>query len=504
MLINASRSRDILECIASLSSDEVATPPAVANQVLDLLPAEVWSNKNLKWLDPACKTGVFLREAARRLMEGLKDSIPDETERRRHIFTKMLHGYALTELTAQMSRRSVYYNKDASSKTFSVVQFSRPEGNIWFSGDDHSYNADRKCGVCGAGEEIFGAQGNRERHAYDFIHKLGDSMKFDVIVGNPPYQLDAAGFGRQATPIYDLFVEQAIRLQPRYIAMIIPSRWFTGGMGLSQFRDKMLNTRHLKSIYDFSNSEWLFPGVQVKGGVCYFLWDNSWDGACEFNEMHESQVVASETRDLSEHGDILVRHSKARGIIAKVIQKTHAMNLSMFTEHMSSLNPFGIPSNFSGGTTAAGPTSINLHTKDGVIKVPQNTITSNNDLLAKWKVYLSKAGPNGSGYPNKILGRVFVDGPRSACTHSYFIAATCESKEEATRTAMYLHQRLPRFLAAMRMATQDISRDRFLWVPYPSAEVPVTDEELYKYFGITSAEAEYIDSLVTTMESVDL
>jgi site-specific DNA-methyltransferase (adenine-specific) len=113
-----------------------------------------------------------------------------------------------------MSRRSTYYNKDASNYKLSVVPFSRPQGNIWFSGDDHSYNADHKCGVCGAGEEAFGAPGNRERHAYDFIHNLGESMKFDVIVGNPPYQLDAAGFGRQATPIYDLFVEQAIRLQP--------------------------------------------------------------------------------------------------------------------------------------------------------------------------------------------------------------------------------------------------------------------------------------------------
>jgi site-specific DNA-methyltransferase (adenine-specific) len=503
MLINASRSRDILECIASLSSDEVATPPVVANQVLDLLPAEVWSNKDLRWLDPACKTGVFLREAARRLMEGLKDSIPDEAERRRHIFTKMLHGYAITELTAQISRRSTYYNKDASNQELSVVPFSSPEGNIWFSGDDHSYNADSKCGVCGAGQEAFGAPGNRERHAYDFIHKPGDSMKFDVIVGNPPYQLDAAGFGRQATPIYDLFVEQAIRLQPRYIAMIIPSRWFTGGMGLSQFRDKMLNTRHLKSIHDFANSEWLFPGVQVKGGVCYFLWDNSWGGACEFNEMNETQIVTSEVRDLSEHGDILVRHSKARGIIAKVTQKSHAMHLSMFTEHMSGLNPFGIPSNFAGGTKSLGSESVNLHTKDGVLTVNRDTVVSNRHLLEKWKVFLSKAGPNGAGYPNKILGRVFVDGPSSACTHSYFIAATCSSKEEASRIAMYLHQRLPRFLAAMRMATQDISRERFLWVPYPTSEVPVTDEELYAFFDITSEESDYIDSLVTRMESLD-
>jgi site-specific DNA-methyltransferase (adenine-specific) len=501
MLINASRSRDILECIASLSSDEVATPPAVANRVLDLLPAEVWSNKDLRWLDPACKTGVFLREAARRLMEGLKDSIPDESERRKHIFTKMLHGYALTELTAQMSRRSLYYNKDASSKKLSVVPLVGPEGNIWFSGGDHSYNAERKCEYCGAGEEVFGTPGNRERHAYDFIHKLEGSMKFDVIVGNPPYQLDSAGFGRQATPIYDLFVEQAIRLQPRYIALIIPSRWFTGGMGLNKFRDKMLNTRQLRSIHDFSNSEWLFPGVQVKGGVCYFLWDSTWDGPCEFNEMQEMQVVTSEARDLSEHGNILVRHSRARGIIAKVTQKSYEMGLSMFTEHMSGLNPFGIPSNFVGGSKAAGPKSINLHTKDGVVVVSVDVVQANNHLVDKWKVYLSKAGPNGAGYPNKVLGRIFVDGPGSACTFSYFVAATCDTKDEAARTALYLHQRLPRFLAAMRMATQNISRDCFLWVPYPTAQMPITDKELYELFEITAEEVAFVESLVTKMES---
>ena len=504
MLINASRSRDILECISSLSSDEVATPPAVANQVLDLLPAEVWSNKDLRWLDPACKTGVFLREAARRLMAGLRESIPDEAERRKHIFTKMLHGFALTELTAQMSRRSVYYNKDASSTTHSVVPFDRSEGNIWFSGDDHSYNAEDKCDVCGGAKEVFGAPGNRERHAYDFIHKTGDSMRFDVIVGNPPYQLDSAGFGRQATPIYDLFVEQAIRMQPRYIAMIIPSRWFTGGMGLNQFREKMLNTRHLKSIHDFSNSEWLFSGVQIKGGVCYFLWDSSWNGECQFNEMNGTEIVTSEARDLSEHGDILVRHSKARGIIAKVAQKSVTMQLSMLTEHMTGLNPFGIPSNFVGGSKSAGSKSISLHTKDGVIMVDPNTVVSNTHLVNKWKVFLSKAGPNGSGYPNKVLGRIFFDGPKSASTFSYFVAATCESREEAIRITNYLHQRLPRFLAAMRMATQNISRECFFWVPYPATEVPVTDEELYKYFGITSQEQEYIESIVTKMESPSL
>jgi len=504
MLLSAPRSRDILECIASLSSDEVATPPSVANQVLDLLPTEVWANKDLKWLDPASKTGVFLREAARRLMEGLKSAIPDDAERRNHIFTKMLHGYSITELTAQMSRRTLYYNKDASNKKLSVVTFKNDEGNIWYSGQDHTYSSDGKCEVCGAAEDAFGTPGNREHHAYDFIHNKEIEMRFDVIVGNPPYQLDAAGFGRQATPIYDLFVEQAIRLQPRYIAMIIPSRWFTGGMGLTQFRERMLNSQHIRAIYDFANSEWLFPGVQVKGGVCFLFWDSSWDGLCQFNEMHESEVSVSENRDLSEHGNILVRHSKARGIIAKVSSKADAKDISMLTEHMSGLNPFGIPSNYLGASKLTGRETIRLHTKDGVVMTDRSTIQSNVDLVDKWKVFISKAGPNGAGYPNKILGRVFIDGPGSACTHSYFIATACDTRKEAERVAGYLHQTLPRFLAAMRMATQDISRDRFIWTPYPDPILPITDEGLLKFFEIEEEEANYIKSIVSPMESTNV
>ena len=495
MLINASRSRDSLECIASLSSDEVATPPAVANQVLDLLPVEVWSNKDLKWLDPACKTGVFLREAARRLMEGLKDSIPDETERRKHIFTNMLHGYALTELTAQMSRRSLYYNKDASSKKLSVVPFKSEEGNIQFSGQDHPYNTNGKCNICGAGKEVFGAPGNRERHAYDFIHSEEGDMKFDIVVGNPPYQLESGGFAAQATPIYNKFVEQAFKLQPRYIAMIIPSRWFTGGLGLDSFRARMLASEQFRELVDYTDPGELFPGVEIKGGVCYFLWDRDYVGPATVTTVQEGRRSPSSERYLGQFGDVFVRFNEA----LPVLEKLRKANTSAMDSMVSATNPFGIATNFKNYVENPKDGYIRLATGDGIKWVSPREIKSNNQLVPFHKVLISKAYGAGDGYPHQIIGKPVYLPPDSASTMTYLVAGAFNTKAEADSFISYLNTRLVRFLIALRKPTQHVIGKSFSFVPVQDWDGVWNDEALYKKYQISKAEIAFIESIVRPM-----
>lgn len=333
---------DVLSCLANLSNDEVFTPPDVVKKMLDLLPQELFCDPDTTFLDPACKTGVFLREIAKRLLVGLEDKIPDLQQRIDHIFHKQLYGIAITELTSLLTRRSLYCSKYPNGP-YSITHFDDAEGNIRYRRINHTW-VNGKCKYCGASKEQWDREDTLETYAYELIHTDNPerlfNMKFDVIIGNPPYQLnDGGGMGASAMPIYQYFVMQSLKLNPKYLTMIIPSRWFVGGKGLDLFRNQMLTNTHIKELHDYIRASDCFPGVEIKGGVCYFLWDKDYNGDCQINTYKDNTLSSKMTRPLlEENADTFIRYNEAISILRKVNNKS----LKRFSSLVSSRNPFWI------------------------------------------------------------------------------------------------------------------------------------------------------------------
>lgn len=501
--MSKSREPDILEVISDLSSDEIFTPPAVANAVLDLLPEDVWSQPDLRWLDPGSKTGVFLREATKRLLKGLEAEIPDEHERLVHILTEMVFGIAITDLTGLMSRRSLYLSKDASGPK-SAVTFPTSLGHIWMGRVEHTYVSGR-CTICGAGEAEFEREG-RENHAYGFIHESGRKaieelfeMKFDVVVGNPPYQMTGGGGGTNDTPLYDAFVEQAKALSPRYITMIIPSRWMAGGRGLDTFRKESLNDSRFRKIVDFAKVTDVFPSAaDFEGGVQYFMWDRDNPGPCEVRYHLAGTVIGPTERKLNEF-EIFIRDERAVSILHKVLSKSEPS----FSDLMTGDTPFGLATNFADYALARFEGSIDLHVslkgRRSVVYTDRAVALKNKHLIDVWKVLLPKAYGERGAVPANILGPTLVAAPGSACTQTYLVAGPFDSKGEAESVQVFLRTKFARFVISLRKITQDLLRSTYTWVPQQTWDRSWTDEELYEKYGITEGEQAYIAEMVKEM-----
>lgn len=495
-LIKGGHVPDILDCIANLSSDEVFTPPDLVDKMLDLFPEEIWRDSSLKWLDPACKTGIFLRQIAKRLMVGLRDEFPDEEERREHIFHNMLYGIALTDLTALMSRRSLYTSKNANGEK-SIAKFETENGNISYDNRAHTYK-NGTCIYCGnkEGSELDRDE-SRERHAYNFIHLTPEevkNMKFDVIVGNPPYQLNTAGHGAQAAPIYHYFVRQAKKLNPRYMAFIIPSRWFAGGMGLNDFRDEMLNDKRIKVLVDYPDSDDCFPGVSIEGGVSYFIWDSEYNGDCLVQTIMGEDKSDVVTRALNEY-DIFIRQNRAVGILKKV-QNHHEATVDA---KVSGINPFNFATNFKEFDQINNPDKIKIYANKATGYIQRTKAQTHKEWIDKYKVLVSEAYGGAGKKPWQVLGKPIVAEPGSVCTFTYIVTGVFDSMDSAQNYAAYIKTRFFRFLVSLRKNTQHSSAKVFSFVPDLPMDQEWTDEKLNERYGITSDEQEYIKSMVKEM-----
>lgn len=499
-MIQTNYNPDVLSCLANLSNDEVFTPPNLVNQILDLLPNDLWSNKDVKFLDPVCKSGVFLREIAKRLNVGLEKQIPNKQKRINHIYKNQLFGIAITELTSLLSRRSVYCSKTANGKYSVCEGFENEQGNIIFKRTKHRWENGR-CYYCGASEAVYDRSDVLETYAYNFIHSEKPeeffNMKFDVIVGNPPYQLSDAGYGRSASPIYHKFVQQAKKLNPRFLTMIIPSRWFAGGKGLDDFRFEMLNDKRIRKIVDFENSNEIFPGVDVAGGVCYFLWDRDNEGSCEVTTMRGDNSF-TEKRSLNEF-QIFVRDSRAIPIIRKILAKKEngGRNLSTI---VSPSKPFGIRGHHKPSRSGV---PCYFTQRQGLLFVKKEELSDDYKLLYKHKLLIPRAPIAGQTDFSKPVG-FYYDGniriakPGEVCTETYIVAYASKSLKEVVSFKSYLLTKIFRFLLLQTVISQDVTRKNFSLIPdLGKYEGEFTDKLLIKRWKLSEEDWKYIDSRIS-------
>jgi len=486
---------DILDCLEQLSNDEVPTPPRIAREMLNLLPPGVWSNPDYKWLDPFSKSGVFLRESAARLLDGLAGWEPDFEKRRDHIYRNMLYGNAITTMTGMIARRSLYCSRDASSD-LSVVKLDSPDGNLPFIGAEH-VGTGANCDICGGPFSL--EREGRENYAHAFIHgaypteEMTD-MKFDVILGNPPYHLETDGNTRTRS-IYPLFVEKAIAMDPQYVLMITPSRWFAGGLGMDGFRARMLNDEQLEHIVDYPQSKDCFSGPKIRGGVSYFLWTKGHSGGCSVRTGRGHEVGPPMVRKLSDY-DVFVRFNEGVGIIEKVRSKKE---LTM-DGRVSSLRPFGIWAKFRDYVPQGTPAAITLHIMGRKTQwAKPEVVTASKELIPKWKTLLHRAYGEDHDGPYSVIANPFIAAPSSACTDTYLVVGSFDTEAEAANLAAFLRTKFARFLIWLRMNTQDIRKDVFSFVPDLDWKKFWTDETLYARYGLTDDEIDVIEYQIRPM-----
>ena len=491
---------DVLNCLANLSNDEVFTPPELANRILDLLPQELFQCPDTKFLDPFSKSGVFLREIVKRLDKGLEKNITDRQKRIDHILHNQVFGIAITELTSYLSRRSLYCSMHANGN-YSVSRFSTECGNILYSNRSHTWE-NGKCKYCGASQAVYDRGSETEQYAYMFIHtenpsQFFENMKFDVIIGNPPYQLSDGGAQASAMPIYNLFVNQAMRLKPRYLSMIIPARWYGGGRGLDEFRSAMIGDKRIRVLHDFLNASDCFgTGVEIKGGVCYFLWESDNEGMCRIFTHNGDSVKEQPARYLKEkNSDVFIRY--AEGV--SVYKKVAAFKENTFEPLVSAQRPFGLRT-FVKGKSTNFYGAITLYQNGGVGYITRDEVEQNQKLIDDYKIYISRAYNAGDIYPHQIIGKPILGKPGSCCTETYVAIGPFKNEEEAKNAMSYIHTKFFRFMVFLTKVSQMASSKVYQFVPIQDFSHPWTDEMLYKKYGLGKDEIAFIDSMIRPME----
>lgn len=534
---------DILETITNVGNDEVFTPRKTCDMMLDSLPEEVWHNPLYKWLNPATKNGIFEREIALRLDKGLEKVIPNKEERRKHILQNMIFSVGQTKFTSNVARRTLYYCSQANRKCdglkasdghyvngYSIGNgswFDDEEGNIKTPCTDHQIDPkSKKCIFCGLGVESKYLDANqREKYAYEFIHvKSGLSinvhlskrffggnknMKFDIIIGNPPYQLATSGsVESQAVPIYQKFIDQARQLNPKYLCMIVPSRWMIGGFALDDFRDSMINDTHLSLLHDFMNSSDVFPTISLAGGVCYFLWEREHKGPCRFISHRDDGKIVESTRYLKIDGvDTVIRYEEATTILEKVLAKKE----KMFDEIVSQRDPYGLnyfenghENMFKNFWKEKKNGNLKIYSfgwkKDGVSYTDPKFVTTNKESINQFKVFISKAnGAASSKAPYSVLSEPFVAEPGSICNMTYLLVGGFLTEEQANNCCSYIKTKFFRFLVSLLKNTQNAYRKVYSFVPIQDFNQEWTDEILYKKYNLNKEEISFIENLIKEM-----
>jgi len=509
---------DVLDAIANLSNDEVFTPPKLVNEILDMLPQELFENKKTTFLDPVSKSGVFLREIANRLMKGLETQIPDKQERANHIFEKQIFGIAITELTSLLSRRSVYGTKSANNKYSFCETFENEQGNIIFDKIQHTWHPSTgsggKCKYCGASQEVYDRSEDLETYAYQFIHtekpKEIFNMKFDVIIGNPPYQLSdgSGGSSDAAMPIYNKFVEQAKKLNPKYLCMIIPSKWMVGGRGLNNFRNEMYLENRIKALFDFQNASECFPGIHLDGGACYFLWDRDYNGEIEYTFKSNDGYVSTSKRVLkNEYFQFVIRDNRVLRIVDKINSETK------FSEIVSATKPFGIrkylfndPNRYPNANLSYKPflDAVRIYGVKGlkggakrkIGYINRTCINKNINAIDKYKLFFTTSYSTNAIQPPKII----IGEPGDVCTETFLLIGPFNNEKQNMNCFSYMNTKFFKALLFFGKGTMQVTSSVFSLIPLVNFNEEWTDEKLYKKYDLSKEEIDFIESMIRPME----
>ena len=518
----ATHNPDVLTCIANLSNDEVFTSPEFANRMLDTVElawaevnegASIWADPTVTFLDPFTKSGVFLREITARLTNGLTEEIPELRARVNHILTKQVFGIGITNLTALLARRSVYCSKDAAGEHSIATSFDRDWGNIWFERTEHTWAAGR-CAYCGASQGEYSRGGDLETHAYAFIHTtdikarlarmFGAEMQFDVIIGNPPYQLDDGGFGSSAAPIYNRFVEQARLLNPRLLSMVIPARWYAGGKGLSEFRSEMLNDNRIRALHDFPDTSDVFPGVNNRGGICYFLWDRDHTGDAMVHTHEKGVTTSAVSRPLLEPGlDTFIRYNEGVEILKKVVaveRRGTSLGLALspatrFSAFVSSRKPFGLDTTFTGHPNER-PGDVRVFRNGGVTFASRTDISIGTRLIDAIKLLIPYASPGSDDYPHLVLSRPIVAHSGEIATETYLVIGPFANETEARNAATYMGTMFFRFMLSLLRVSQHVTRSVYAFAPIQDFSRPWLDGDLVAKYGLSDDDLAFMSRFV--------
>ena len=536
---------DVLSCLANLSNDEVFTPPEVANKMIDLLPKELFESDETTFLDPCCKSGVFLREIMKRILNAKfpnyeeKIALINEKKMNKTKLTnedmkyekalqekidwvchKQLYGISITRLTSLLSRRSLYCSKNANSK-YSISKFDTDYGHIMYVDMKHTFK-NGKCIYCGASESEYGEEKRGEElesHAYQFIHDEniveGFNMKFDVIIGNPPYQMgDGGGTGDSAKPIYNLFIEKALALNPTYLSFIIPSRWMKGGKGLDDFRAKMSDDKRIKFLIDYEDASECFPQVHIDGGVCYFLIDKNYNGKTHYiYKAKQTDAIETERYLKNDFSNIIIRDYRQMSIIEKIISK----NFPKFSDMVYSRNPYNYPADLFNRSENYKKSGLRDDYKEGYTKIygvkgkkggakrvsgyiKTSTIDNNVDTINKYKLFFSKAYSADATIPPKII----MGNKNEICTETFLLIAKFNTEKEMLNCYKYMQTKFFRALLFYGRSGMNNSQKNFDLIPLISfkdddivnweKDKNEINQILYKYFNLDKNEIEYIEN----------
>ncbi len=521
-----SHNPDVLTCIANLSNDEVFTPPELANQMLDEVESawaeahggvSIWADPNVTFLDPFTKSGVFLREIVIRLTRGLEDEIPDLWDRVDHILTKQVYGIGITRLTALLARRSVYCSKDATGEHSIAKSFDRDWGNVWFERTEHTW-AGETCIYCPANRTAYDRGEEYETHAYAFTHTsdvkarmarmFGAGVHFDVIIGNPPYQLEDGGFGSSAAPIYQRFVEQAKSLEPTMLSMVIPARWYAGGKGLTEFRSAMLSDNRMRALHDFPDTGEVFPGVNNRGGICFFLWDRGYRGDVRVSTHERGSIISTATRPLLEPGlETFIRYNEGLAILKKVVEvEGSARDIQFglsgavsFRELVSARKPFGLATNYSGRQVArSGDLRVHRNGVDNYIA--RADVGVGLELVDATKLLVPYASPGSDDYPHLVLSRPIVAGPGEIATETYLVVGPFADEAHARNAAAYMGTQFFRFMLTLLRVSQHVTRSVYSFAPRQDFSRRWSDDDLAEKYNLTSEDRTFMARFVKPVQ----